>query len=95
MLEAMELRELADDPRFADNPKRMQHLEALVALLAPRFRQRSTTDWLVRFAKVGVPAGPVLDVKQMHQDPQTEAREMLVEGRASQGGARSRRSGCR
>jgi crotonobetainyl-CoA:carnitine CoA-transferase CaiB-like acyl-CoA transferase len=79
MLEAMELRELADDPRFADNATRMQHLEALVALLAPRFRQRSTADWLARFAEVGVPAGPVLDVKQMHQDPQTAARKMLVE----------------
>jgi crotonobetainyl-CoA:carnitine CoA-transferase CaiB-like acyl-CoA transferase len=79
MLEAMELRELADDPRFADNATRMQHLEALVGLLAPRFRQRSTADWLARFAKVGVPAGPVLDVKQMHQDPQTAARKMLVE----------------
>jgi crotonobetainyl-CoA:carnitine CoA-transferase CaiB-like acyl-CoA transferase len=79
MLEAMELRELADDPRFADNAKRMQYLDALVALLAPRFRQCSTADWLARFAKVGVPAGPVLDVKQMHQDPQTEAREMLVD----------------
>jgi crotonobetainyl-CoA:carnitine CoA-transferase CaiB-like acyl-CoA transferase len=79
MLEAMELREIADDPRFADNATRMQHLEALVALLAPRFRQRSTADWLARFAEVGVPAGPVLDVKQMHQDPQTAARKMLVE----------------
>jgi crotonobetainyl-CoA:carnitine CoA-transferase CaiB-like acyl-CoA transferase len=79
MLEAMELRELADDPRFADNAKRMQHLDALVTLLAPRFRQLGTADWLARFAKVGVPAGPVLDVKQMHQNPQTAAREMLVE----------------
>ncbi len=79
MLEAMELRELADDPRFVDNAARMKHLDALTALLAARFRQRDTADWLARFAKVGVPAGPVLDVKQMHQDPQTAAREMLVE----------------
>jgi crotonobetainyl-CoA:carnitine CoA-transferase CaiB-like acyl-CoA transferase len=79
MLEAMELRALADDPRFADNAKRMQHLDALTVLLAERFRQRSTADWLARFAQVGVPAGPVLDIKQMHLDPQTEAREMLVE----------------
>ena len=86
MLEAMELRELADDPRFADNARRMQHLDALVALLAPRFRQRSTADWLARFAGVGVPAGPVLDIKQMHQDPQTAARDMLVEVEHSRAG---------
>src|ERR1700730_5964428 len=76
MLEAMELHALADDPRFADNAKRMQHLDALAARLAERFRQRSTADWLARFAKVGVPAGPVLDVKQMHRDPPTAARAM-------------------
>jgi crotonobetainyl-CoA:carnitine CoA-transferase CaiB-like acyl-CoA transferase len=79
MLDAMELRALADDPRFADNATRMKHLDALVALLAARFAERSAADWLRRFAEVGVPAGPVLDVKQMHEDPQTKAREMLVE----------------
>ncbi len=79
MLEAMELRELADDPRFADNAARMKHLDALVELLAARFRRRGVAEWLARFAKVGVPAGPVLDVKQMHEDPQTKARDMLVE----------------
>jgi len=79
MLAAMELSELADDPRFADNAARMKHLDALVARLSPRFAERSAADWLQRFAAVGVPAGPVLDVKQMHDDPQTQAREMLVE----------------
>jgi crotonobetainyl-CoA:carnitine CoA-transferase CaiB-like acyl-CoA transferase len=57
----------------------MKHLDALVARLAARFAERSAADWLQRFAAVGVPAGPVLDVKQMHDDPQTKAREMLVE----------------
>ncbi len=79
MLEAMELRGLADDPRFVDNAARMKDLAALVDILAARFRQRSVAEWLARFAKVGVPAGPVLDVKQMHDDPQTKARDMLVE----------------
>ncbi len=79
MLEAMELRELADDARFADNAARMKNLAVLVDILGARFRQRSVAEWLARFAKVGVPAGPVLDVKQMHDDPQTKARDMLVE----------------
>jgi crotonobetainyl-CoA:carnitine CoA-transferase CaiB-like acyl-CoA transferase len=29
--------------------------------------------------KAGVPAGPVLDISQMHSDPQTLARDMIVE----------------
>jgi crotonobetainyl-CoA:carnitine CoA-transferase CaiB-like acyl-CoA transferase len=57
----------------------MKHLAALSAVLEERFRKRTTEDWLQRFAEAGVPAGPVLDVKQMHEDPQTRARAMLVE----------------
>ena len=33
--------------------------------------------WLAELEKAGVPAGPVLDVKEMHQHPQTLAREMV------------------
>lgn len=36
-------------------------------------------DWLRRLEKYGVPAGPVLDIGQMHADPQALAREMIVE----------------
>jgi crotonobetainyl-CoA:carnitine CoA-transferase CaiB-like acyl-CoA transferase len=35
----------------------------------------------------GVPAGPVLDVKQMHEDPQVLARDMVVEVQHSRLGA--------
>ena len=31
------------------------------------------------FEAAGVPAGPVLDVAEMHADPQTQARKMVVE----------------
>ncbi len=51
----------------------------LAATLAPTFRERSSCDWLARLEAEGVPAGPVLDVKAMHRDPQTLAREMVVE----------------
>ena len=57
----------------------MANLPALVATLAPLFKQRSSAEWLQRFEAAGVPAGPVLDVAQMHADPQTRAREMVVE----------------
>ena len=57
----------------------MANLSALVAALAPLLKQRSSADWLERLEAAGVPAGPVLDVLQMHADPQTRAREMVVE----------------
>ncbi|HUK30908.1 MAG TPA: CoA transferase, partial [Candidatus Acidoferrum sp.] len=79
LLDALESPELRDDPRFANNAGRMRNLPALVAVLTPLFRRRTVAEWLQRLEKSGVPAGPVLDIAQMHADPQTLAREMIVE----------------
>jgi crotonobetainyl-CoA:carnitine CoA-transferase CaiB-like acyl-CoA transferase len=78
-LDALEAQHLAEDPRFRDNSDRMAHLKALGEALAPYFRQRPSADWLARFEALGVPAGPVYDVLEMHADPQVQAREMVVE----------------
>lgn len=70
--------ELADDPRFIDNSTRLSNLSALAEALAPRFKARTVREWLDRLDGAGVPAGPVLDICQMHDDPQTRAREMVT-----------------
>jgi crotonobetainyl-CoA:carnitine CoA-transferase CaiB-like acyl-CoA transferase len=79
LLEALEAPELGYDPRFANNAERMRNLPALNAALTPLFKHRSSAEWLRRLEEAGVPAGPVLDVNQMHADPQALAREMIVE----------------
>jgi len=79
LLEALETPQLADDPRFKTNPDRMQNLAALEAALKPIFQRRTSAEWLRRLEAVGVPAGPVLDIRQMQADPQALARNMIVE----------------
>src|SRR5690349_12601215 len=79
LLEALEAPVLAYDPRFANNAERMRNLSALNATLTPLFKHRSSAEWLRRLEEAGVPSGPVLDVNEMHADPQTVAREMIVE----------------
>jgi crotonobetainyl-CoA:carnitine CoA-transferase CaiB-like acyl-CoA transferase len=79
LADALEASALKSDERFASNATRMANLPALVATLAPLLRRRSSTEWLKRFEAAGVPAGPVLDVAQMHADPQAQARKMVVE----------------
>ena len=73
------LPELLTDSRFLQNEDRMAHRAELADALAPAFKKRSTNDWLERLDAAGVPAGPVLSVGEMLADPQTKAREMLVE----------------
>jgi crotonobetainyl-CoA:carnitine CoA-transferase CaiB-like acyl-CoA transferase len=79
LLEALEAPDLGDDARFANNAERMRNLPALQAKLTPLFKRRSSAEWLRRLEEAGVPAGPVLDVNQMHADPQALARKMIVE----------------
>jgi crotonobetainyl-CoA:carnitine CoA-transferase CaiB-like acyl-CoA transferase len=79
LLDALEAPELRDDPRFVNNGARMRNLDVLVEMLTPIFRRRTREEWLKRLEECGVPAGPVLDIAQMHADPQAIAREMIVE----------------
>jgi len=79
LLDAIGVPELAEDPRFADNAARMAHLDELATALTAVFRKRNTAEWLERLEAAKVPAGPVLDIAEMHADPQTLARRMVVE----------------
>ena len=79
LVDLIEAPELGVDPRFADNHGRITHRVELAEALAPIIRTRTSADWLARLEAAGVPAGPVLDVAEMHRDPQTLAREMVTE----------------
>lgn len=78
-LDAIGAPELADDPRFRTGADRMGHIPELEAELARRFRAKPAAFWLQILDEKGVPCGPVLDMLQALNDPQTIAREMLVE----------------
>ncbi len=79
MLDAIGAPELAEDPRFLDNAARMANLAALEAELAERLRAGNSKHWLEALEQRGVPCGPVCDMLQALADPQTIAREMVVE----------------
>jgi crotonobetainyl-CoA:carnitine CoA-transferase CaiB-like acyl-CoA transferase len=79
LLKVLEAEPLGRDLRFAENAGRINNLPELVEALTPYFRQRTTADWLERLEAAGVPAGPVLSIAEMHADPQTQARQMVVE----------------
>ena len=79
LLEVLDAPEIADDPRFRENSDRMTHLKELESLLNVIFIRHSTEDWVSRLEAAGVPAGPVLNVNQMHEDPHALARDMIVE----------------
>src|SRR6266571_4742229 len=79
MLEALNAPELAGDPRFKSGADRMGHLKELGTELAKRFRTKPAKYWLDALEDKGVPCGPVNNMLQALADPQTLAREMVIE----------------
>ena len=78
-LDVLERPKLAKDTRFTDNASRMAHLTELNDLLSDIFLERTKGEWLELMEAAGVPAGPVLDVVEMHNDPHAIARGMVTE----------------
>ncbi len=79
LVELLGMQPLADDPRFKTGDGRIRNYAILAEALAPAFKTRSSGEWLEALEKAKIPAGPVLDVSEMHKDPQTLAREMVTE----------------
>jgi crotonobetainyl-CoA:carnitine CoA-transferase CaiB-like acyl-CoA transferase len=79
MLNAIGAARLADDPRFKENSDRMANREALIEELETYLAEKPSAHWLAAFEDVGVPAGPIYNVQEMHADPQTIARDMVVD----------------
>jgi crotonobetainyl-CoA:carnitine CoA-transferase CaiB-like acyl-CoA transferase len=71
--------ELAADPRLATNPGRVEHRQAVVDALAPRFRARPAAAWLEALEGAGVPCAPVQGVGEALRDPVLTERGGLWE----------------
>ena len=64
--------------RFSSKPLCRLNNPAWVAELEAYFKQRRTDEWVDRFNQPGIPADPILNKPQMHQDPQALAQAMIV-----------------
>jgi crotonobetainyl-CoA:carnitine CoA-transferase CaiB-like acyl-CoA transferase len=77
--------ELASDPRFATNGKRVENRAELTRLLAAVFRKRTKREWLELLEAAGVPNGPINDVAQVFEEPQVKARGVRIDLQHSAG----------
>lgn len=73
------LDDLTDDPRFATNPDRVVHRDELIPLVEQALLARSAADWAERLSRAGVPVGVIHSVPDALKQPQTLAREMVVD----------------
>jgi CoA:oxalate CoA-transferase len=76
---ALELPDLADDPRFSDNANRSENHGVLEPLLAEVLARATVAEWCAILGEAGIPCGPICDVEQVFRDEQVAARQMIVE----------------
>jgi crotonobetainyl-CoA:carnitine CoA-transferase CaiB-like acyl-CoA transferase len=71
--------DLSSDPRFATMAGRNTNRAELTAILAPIFAAQDGVALSRQLLEAGVPAGPLNNVQEALDDPQTAARGMRLE----------------
>lgn len=73
------LADLPNDPRFRRNADRIRYREEIIGILSKHFLSKSADEWVAAIHAAKVPVGVINNLEQAFQEPQVQAREMLVE----------------
>jgi formyl-CoA transferase/CoA:oxalate CoA-transferase len=84
LCDALDLAEVASEPRFETNALRVANVEDLRLVLAERLRARPASDWEELLKARGVPCSRVASVGDFTRDPQVAALDLLVQVADSQ-----------
>jgi crotonobetainyl-CoA:carnitine CoA-transferase CaiB-like acyl-CoA transferase len=77
LMQAIGRSEMAGDPRFATNAKRVENEKEIDAAILAWTKARSSVDVLAALREAGVPNGPIYNVADMMADPHFNARGMF------------------
>jgi CoA:oxalate CoA-transferase len=68
-----------DDERFQTGESRTEHYVELEPVLNRVMRGKTTDKWIEELTEIGIPCGPINNIKQSAEDPQILARNMITE----------------
>jgi formyl-CoA transferase len=71
--------ELAHDPRFSTNPRRVANRATLTPIVQALVRERTKNAWIEALESAGVPCGPINDMQEVFENPQVRHRGMRVD----------------
>jgi formyl-CoA transferase/CoA:oxalate CoA-transferase len=69
---------LDDDGRFATNRERVTRYDELRSMIAARLRTERRERWIDRLRAAGVPGGSVRNLRELFDDAQLQARDMVA-----------------
>ena len=75
---ALNVPELADDPRFSDNQKRLENADAIEQALQDAIGKFTLKEVAARLREHDAPGAPVYSVADMFEDPHLLARENIT-----------------
>ncbi|MGL5001736.1 MAG: CoA transferase, partial [Casimicrobium sp.] len=67
--DALDLQDMKNEPRYADNNKRVEHRATLLPELRRRLSHRSAVDLAALFERVGLPFAPIRKPEELYDDP--------------------------
>lgn len=70
--------DLSANDLFEGNAKRTEHHAALKDELEKALAEKTTTQWLEILQRAGIPSGPINSVSDVLDDPQVNARNMII-----------------
>ena len=74
----LKIPEVSIDEKFNSNSARAKNIDKLKIILEDKLSSKSTTDWVNEMEKERIPCGPIYNIKEAVENPQVEARNMIV-----------------
>ena len=70
--------ELYKDAKFKTNANRNKNIEELKKILEDKLKDKTTSEWCKVLEAKRIPCGPINNIKEAVESPQTKARNMIV-----------------
>ena len=74
----LEIPEMFTNEKFSSNSSRAKNMDELKKILENKLSAKSTNEWVSQMEKDKIPCGPIFNIKDAVENPQVEARNMIV-----------------
>ena len=64
--------------RDSTNSLRCENMSELKGIFENQLKNKNTSDWVKQMEELKIPCGPIFNIKEAVENPQVEARNMIV-----------------
>ena len=75
---ALDLKDLIMDEKYKSNSSRSENMNELKKILEQKLINKNTNEWVKNLESLKIPCGPIFNIKEAVENPQVEARNMIV-----------------